>query len=273
MLFRSVSQSRYGIANDDPNTTRETFGSEDDEQSESGSDNESTTDENTVVSGDDESVESEETSPEIRRRRKMENLVYTARNQDPGVELTKALEEYLDGNNINNGRINAINFPIIQDNSDAESITLHNSIKGSGFDENFKTAKFAHGAKPSLRDIDARLGIDEDNDATFRKGFAHSRIRTHEYIHTGKGSKETNSHIGGLYNKKLRQELSSNRTSGSKDFHDRRQIYIEGVIEEVTDLIDNKNKLNTEIEGFKKEITSNQKTLEKIKKDGSRKLS
>ncbi len=216
-----------------------------------------------------ETVESEDEVSEVARRLRMENLVFEARKKDHGVKPTKQLKKFIQGKNITNGRINALKFPIIQDDGDDE-LSLHYSAKGSGFDENFQTASFAHGANPTLKNIDSKIGADDD-ETTFREAFVYSRIRTHEYIHTGGTvDKETNSHVGGLYAVKSGKSLSSKRTAGMHNFHVRRQKFVRQVIDSVIDLMAEEKKVPKEIEKLEGSLEIEQKELAKIRKEKTR---
>lgn len=222
---------------------------------------------------DNEDVDTTNESKDSDRRLRMENLVREARKKDPGVKPTAKLKEYLKGKDISDGRIPAFKFPIIKDDGDDE-LTLHDSRKGSGFDENFQTAKFAHGAKPTLKDIDDEIfsdtGSEEDRE-TFRQGFVYSRLRTNEYLHVGgKKNKETHSHTGGLFNSRSGNELESIRVKGMHGFHAGRQKYAKQAIDSVLDLKSEAKTIAKEIKKLEENLESQQEELEEIKKEKRR---
>ncbi|MDX2082588.1 MAG: hypothetical protein SFV53_01185 [Rickettsiales bacterium] len=191
------------------------------------------------------------------RAEALSEIITEALENEDDIKLNENLKKFLDGEDISNGRIEAFSFLIIEDYG-KNDFRLKSSRRNTGFDENFKTAKFAHDSKGNsaiLADLDQKLGI-ENPHLSFRELFVYSRIRTHEYIHTGSRNSETNGHVGALFNDNNSNGTESARTSGSNHFHKERQQAIKKVIDEGA----------KDIEKIIKQINSLEKKLKLTKK-------
>lgn len=178
---------------------------------------------------------------------------------DKGVEAIRKLE----GDPSKNGRIKSTFITFI----DYLGFTSKSKVKKTGYDENFKCSEFRNDEKGFSKDLFERLeGLKERDQIMedLKILFFYSRIRTHEYIHLGKDSNETNGHPGGLFNSYSDDyKFSGQRTSGSKDIHDGRQEAIEKVINEaVAGLKNNQKKLEeTKKEAEIKELEKEKESL------------